>query len=71
MILKIISDGTSEGTHLINSETGEEVRYVQSISWSIDANTKEVKATIDLVKVPADIMNLLVNNIKVEKNENL
>lgn len=38
MTVKIISDGTPYGTKVINSETGELVENVQSISWNITSS---------------------------------
>lgn len=37
MKLKIVSDGTSEGTNVINAETGERIELVSHIDISIDA----------------------------------
>ena len=37
MKLKIISDGTSRGTKVVNAETGEELKYVTDIVWRIEA----------------------------------
>ncbi len=54
MRLKITSDGTSLGTHLVNVETGEEVDNVTSIQWSIPGGSFTSKATISLVWVEMD-----------------
>lgn len=35
MKLKIISDGTEENTKVVDQETGEELRGVTSIEWSV------------------------------------
>lgn len=45
MKLKIISDGTSFGTKIIDSTTGEEVEEITSIRWEITAGDAS-RATI-------------------------
>lgn len=35
MKLKIISDGTPSGTKVVNAETGEELKYLESVKWSV------------------------------------
>lgn len=61
MELKIISDGTTVGTKLVDAATGEKIQYVQSIEWEIDAKTLIAYATIKLAKVP--IETTLLSNI--------
>jgi hypothetical protein len=56
MKLKIISDGTSTGTKLINEESGEIIRFVQKISWSASMADFLTYTSIDLVNVPVDIV---------------
>lgn len=36
MKIKIISDGTDEGTQVVNAETGERIECIQSISWELN-----------------------------------
>ncbi len=54
MKLKIVSDGTSLGTHVVNSKTGEEVLNVTSIQWNIPGGAFTSNATISLVWVEMD-----------------
>jgi hypothetical protein len=37
MRLKIVSDGTPNGTHVINEKTGEEVVHVAEVTWHLHA----------------------------------
>lgn len=55
MKLKIISDGTPQGTSIVDIETGERLERVTSIKWSIDAKWLAV-ATIELCEIPVDIV---------------
>lgn len=54
MKLKIVSDGTSEGTYICNAETGEKVEWVKSLNWHIEASSLS-KATVVLLNVPVEI----------------
>ncbi len=56
MKLKIISDGTTVGTKLINEETGEMIHYVQKITWEVNAQGAISKATIELAKIPIEVV---------------
>lgn len=47
MKLKIISDGTSAGTKVVNAETGEELKNVVRIQWEIEGRGR-ARATIEL-----------------------
>jgi hypothetical protein len=57
MQLKIISDGTALGTHIINAETGEDVRGVMSLRIEADAEdgTNLVRAHLTIRKMPFEI----------------
>lgn len=55
MKLKIISDGTTNGTHLIDIATGEKVQYVQNIEWEADAKLGTTSATIKILMPAAEI----------------
>lgn len=50
MKLKIISDGTSFGTKIIDSTTGEEVEEITSIRWEITAGEVS-RATITFDRI--------------------
>ena len=51
MKLRIESDGTSAGTHVL-TEGGEEVAFVKSVRFKADVSEGLSRATIDLVNVP-------------------
>jgi len=53
MKIKIVSDGTTWGTHVVNAETGEQIQNVTKIDISIDA--KDATAKMTLVRVPLEI----------------
>lgn len=55
MKLKIISDGTTVGTKLINEETGEMVGLVQNIQWEVGVGDNFASATVRLIKVPVEL----------------
>ena len=59
MRLKIISDGTSKGTHVVDEDTNQEVRFVQDIKWEISAKGVS-KAYLTILNVPIE---LLVNKV--------
>ena len=56
MKLRIISDGTVEGTHL-ETEDGEEIEGVVSLSWEISAHggPKISFTRVSLIGVSADL----------------
>ena len=54
MKLKIISDGTSLGTKIVNSDTGEEVEEITSIHWEITAGEGS-RATIQFDRIQCDV----------------
>ena len=56
MKLKIISDGTNAGTHLIDQETGQKVEGVSKLTW--DANCKKFSTTtnVELLNIPVEIV---------------
>ena len=53
MRVKIISDGTSKGTRVIDEQSGEAVEGCVYLSWIIDKDHMAT-ATITLVKVSID-----------------
>lgn len=53
--LKIVSDGTSGGTYVCDSETGVKVAGVQLISWSCSSDQVESDATLHIWGVPCEI----------------
>ena len=53
--VKIVSDGTPSGSHLIDAETGAEIRYVTSITWRIDSMPMHfATATVEFSCVPIE-----------------
>lgn len=56
MQLKIISDGTPSGTHVVDAHTGEEVRGVKSVQWNASAESKRTECVITLTRVHVDIV---------------
>lgn len=54
MKLKIVSDGTAEGTRLVSLD-GRRVQDVRSIKWEINAE-RGARATVELEHVPVEIV---------------
>ena len=55
MKFKITSDGTSTGTKLVNSSTGEVVSGVTKLVWQADVNGN-VSCTVNLIGVEIDAL---------------
>lgn len=51
MKLKVISDGTAQGTKVVNEATGEELENVFAVQWGIDGRTQQAVATIAVMQV--------------------
>ena len=54
MKLKIISDGTSQGTRIVSLE-GRQLRDVTKVTWSVNAGGKS-KAIIEVEEVPVEVV---------------
>ena len=54
MKLKVISDGTNIGTHVVN-ENGDKLQCIQSIDYEIDAEKRITYATIKIAMPAAEI----------------
>src|SRR5574338_1681284 len=54
MKLKIISDGTNNGTKLIDEETGQMVHGISKLTWEADAKKLVAKVTVELTNVPIE-----------------
>jgi hypothetical protein len=55
--LKIVSDGTSNGTHVVDRETGEELKDIMEIEWRITVgNIAEVILTMRNVPVELTVI---------------
>ena len=58
MKLKIISDGTIDGTKVIDKETNSSLERISEIIWEVDASTYITKATITVINPDVDISSL-------------
>lgn len=56
MKLKIVSDGTREGTKLIDENSGEMIHGVSEIIWSANPNNTMTKTTIKFFNIPVEII---------------
>src|SRR5580692_8961723 len=56
MKLKIVSDGTNAGTHLVDEDTGEFVRGISKISWECSCDDVITKTIIELQNIPVEIV---------------
>ena len=54
MKIKIISDGLSKNTRVINAETGETVENVLSIEWKCSVHSLAT-ATLKFIEVPVEV----------------
>lgn len=65
MKLKLISDGTTRGTQLVNMETGEEVENLRDIYWLSPLNDVPT-LLVEMVAVPVEIT-AEGNEVKMER----
>lgn len=56
MKLKVVSDGTREGTTVVNAETGEELEGVIAVTWEGRGDKPETFAQISLMKVAVEVV---------------
>ena len=54
MKIKIVSNGTSYGTKVVDSDTGEHLPNVAKITWTIEAKGL-ARCTLELIKVPVEV----------------
>lgn len=54
MKLRIVSDGTPLGTHIVNAETGERIENVLGVQWEINGR-QTARAIIEVKDVPVDL----------------
>jgi len=54
--IRIVSDGTSDGTRIEDAETGRALPAVEMVSWSISAETQLADAVVVFANVPCDII---------------
>lgn len=55
MKLKIISDGTPKGTHVIDEDTQEELGLIQKISWTVGVGIPS-QLTLTILNTPLEII---------------
>lgn len=55
MKLKLISDGTSVGSKLIDEDTGETVHGISKLIYEVDANELLSKVTVEFFNIPVEI----------------
>lgn len=51
MKIKIVSDGTVQGTTVVDAATGEKLSGVTSVTWSVDATKGYAEATLTVALV--------------------
>lgn len=55
MKLKLISDGTSIGTKLIDEDTGEQIHGISKISCNLDVKDTLSKVNVEFFNIPVEI----------------
>ena len=55
MKIKIISDGTSHGTKVINADTEEMVEGVVAVEWKVRADEDFATAHIEFENIPVEL----------------
>jgi hypothetical protein len=56
MKLKIVSDGTNAGTHLIDEDTGEVIHKISKLTWEASSDDPLTKATVEFTNIPVEIV---------------
>jgi|SRR6185436_16568660 len=56
MKLKIISDGTNEGTKLIDEDTGEMFHGISKLNWQANTDDTLTKVNVEFFNVPVEIV---------------
>ena len=56
MKIKIVSDGTVEGTQVVDVTTGEVLELVVGVRWEVDTVATIARADIRLVDVPIEVI---------------
>lgn len=54
MKIKIISDGTPQGTKVVNTETDERIEYVTSVQWKCEIGDI-ARARIEFLAIPVEL----------------
>lgn len=56
MRIRIVSDGTAEGTHVVDAATGDVIDNVVAVSWSVEVpGCSPTEATFKCAYVEVDI----------------
>jgi len=55
IMVKIVSNGTAQGTKIVDINTGKELQGVVSVRWGVDAKNQLGICSVDLVNVPVDL----------------
>ena len=55
-IIRIVSDGTTSGTRLIDVESGESIGFVESIEWAATIGQPLTKTVVVFNKVPVELV---------------
>lgn len=56
MKVKVISDGTSFGTYVVDVETGERLEDVTAVKWEIDPRRDMLcRVTLEMGKIPVEL----------------
>jgi hypothetical protein len=57
MRIKIISDGTSRGTRIVNAETNDPIEDCRAIHWICDVGDNQLATAIcEFVEIPVEII---------------
>ena len=66
MKIKLISDGTLEGTSLVHAETGEHLADVAVASWTVGGPPGYNEASVILSAIPAEVTGSVSTIIQVD-----
>lgn len=56
MKVKVISDGTSFGTYVVDAETGARLEDVYAVRWELDPQCDMVcRVTLEMGKIPVEL----------------
>lgn len=54
--IKIVSDGTTAGTSVVDAETGQEIDGVCAVRWEADAAEGWARVTLEMFRVPVEVI---------------
>jgi hypothetical protein len=57
--VKIVSDGTTQGTQVVNAETGEPIDGVTFVAWELEAKDGVATVSLELRKIPVEVVGAL------------